>query len=116
MRPEPDAYVCVHGDGAAAYTMQALWTMAREKLDVTTIIYANHSYAVLNTELQRVGAGEVGPKALSLLDLHNPSLNWVKIANGLGVDASRAETCERFASLCKSAMTVSGPRLIEVAL
>ena len=69
----PDGKViCPHGDGGAAYTMQALWTMARENLDVTTVIYANRSYAILNIELQRVGVGAVGPRALSMLDLHNP--------------------------------------------
>jgi acetolactate synthase-1/2/3 large subunit len=67
--------VCPHGDGGAAYTLQALWTMAREKLDVTTVIYANRSYAILNFELMRVGASGAGPKAMSMLDLHNPEIN-----------------------------------------
>ena len=75
--------ICPHGDGGAAYTMQALY------LDVTTVIYANRSYAILNIELQRVGVGAVGPRALSMLDLHNPEMNWAKIASGLGVEASR---------------------------
>ena len=64
--------VCLHGDGGAMYTVQALWTMARERLDVTTVIFANRSYGILNIELQRVGA-DSGPKALSMLDLGNPS-------------------------------------------
>ena len=108
--------VCPHGDGGAAYTLQALWTMAREKLDVTTVIYANRSYAILNIELQRVGVGSVGAKALSMLDLHNPEMNWMQIATGLGVEASRATTCEEFAAQYKSAMTQKGPRLIEVMI
>ena len=108
--------VCPHGDGGAAYTLQALWTMARERLDVTTVIYANRSYAILNIELQRVGVGQVGTKALSMLDLHNPEMNWVQIANGLGVEASRATTAEDFAAQYASAMAERGPRLIEVMI
>ena len=108
--------VCAHGDGGAAYTLQALWTMARENLDVTTVIYANRSYAILNIELQRVGVGKVGAKALSMLDLHNPEMNWVQIANGLGVEASRATTAEEFAAQYESAMKHKGPRLIEAMI
>lgn len=108
--------ICAHGDGGAAYTLQALWTMAREKLDVTTVIYANRSYAILNIELQRVGAINVGHRALSMLDLHNPEMNWTKIASGLGVEASRASTCAEFASQYESAMKAKGPRLIEAMI
>ncbi|RPI14344.1 MAG: acetolactate synthase large subunit [Lysobacterales bacterium] len=108
--------VCPHGDGGAAYTVQALWTMAREKLDVTTVIYANRSYAILNIELMRVGAIGAGPKALSMLDLHNPEMSWLKIAEGFGVEASRATTCEEFAAQYGSAMQGRGPRLIEVMI
>ena len=108
--------VCPHGDGGAAYTMQALWSMARENLDITVVIYANRSYAILNIELQRVGATGAGAKALSMLDLHNPEMNWVKIAEGLGVEASRATTCEEFAAQYGSAMKHRGPRLIEVMI
>jgi acetolactate synthase-1/2/3 large subunit len=108
--------VCPHGDGGAAYTMQALWTMARENQDVTVVIYANRSYAILNIELQRVGAIGAGPKALSMLDLHNPEMNWVKIAEGLGVEASRAETAQDFCAQYASAMKQRGPRLIEAMI
>jgi acetolactate synthase I/II/III large subunit len=108
--------VCPHGDGGAAYTMQALWTMAREKLDVTTIIYANRSYAILNYELYRVGVTSVGDHARSMLDLHNPEMNWVQIAGGPGVEASRAITAEEFATQYESAMKHSGPRLIEAMI
>jgi acetolactate synthase-1/2/3 large subunit len=108
--------ICPHGDGGAAYTLQALWTMAREKLDVTTVIYANRSYAILNIELQRVGVGSVGAKALSMLDLHNPEMNWVQIASGLGVESSRATTAQEFAAQYASAMKQKGPRLIEVMI
>jgi len=108
--------VCPHGDGGAAYTMQALWSMAREKQDVTVVIYANRSYAILNIELQRVGAIGAGPKALSMLDLHNPEMNWTRIAEGLGVEASRATTAEEFSSQYASAMKQRGPRLIEAMI
>jgi acetolactate synthase-1/2/3 large subunit len=108
--------VCLHGDGGAMYTLQALWTQAREKLDVTTVIFANRSYAILNIELARVGAGEPGPRAISMLDLHNPELDWVKLASGMGVEASRATTVEEFVAQFASAMKQRGPRLIEVVL
>jgi acetolactate synthase-1/2/3 large subunit len=108
--------IALQGDGGAMYTLQALWTQAREKLDVTTIIFANRSYAILNVELARVGAGNPGPKTLSMLDLHNPELDWVNLAKGMGVEASRAETTAEFAAQFESAMKQRGPRLIEVVL
>ena len=108
--------VCIHGDGGAMYTLQALWTQAREKLDVTTIIFANRSYAILNIELARVGAMNAGPKALSMLDLHNPELDWVALSTGMGVEATRATTIEAFASQFEDAIKQKGPRLIEVVL
>ena len=107
--------VCPSGDGGAAYTMQALWTMARENLDVTVIIYANRSYLILNIELGRVGA-VAGPRALSMLDLHNPEMNWTQIARGFGVEASRAATTKEFADQYASAMKARGPRLIEALI
>ncbi|HEY0909807.1 MAG TPA: acetolactate synthase large subunit, partial [Bradyrhizobium sp.] len=105
--------VSLQGDGAAMYTLQALWTQARESLDVTTVIFANRSYAILNIELTRVGAGEPGPRAISMLDLHNPELDWVKLASGMGVEASRATSVEQFATQFATAMKHRGPRLIE---
>jgi acetolactate synthase-1/2/3 large subunit len=108
--------VALQGDGGGMYTLQALWTQAREKLDVTTVIFANRSYAILNVELARVGAGNAGPKTLSMFDLHNPELDWVKLANGMGVESSRAETVADFAAQFESAMKQRGPRLIEVVL
>lgn len=108
--------ICPHGDGGAAFSMQALWTMARENLDITVVIYANRSYGILNIELQRVGAVASGSKALSMLDLHNPEMNWVQIAQGLGVEASRATTAEAFNDQYRSAMRSRGPRLIEAMI
>jgi acetolactate synthase I/II/III large subunit len=108
--------VCLEGDGSGMYTLQALWTQARESLDVTTLIFANRSYAILNIELARVGAGDPGSKATSMLDLHNPELDWVKLASGMGVEASRAASIEEFAAQFESAMQNRGPRLIEVVV
>src|SRR5690606_38078865 len=108
--------VCLHGDGGAMYTLQSLWTQARERLDVTTAVFANPSYAILNIELMRVGAENPGPKALSMLDLGNPDLNWVSLAHGMGVEASRAETVQDFAEQFAYAMKTKGPHLIEVML
>jgi len=108
--------VCLEGDGSGMYTLQALWTQARESLDVTTLIFANRSSAILNIELARVGADDPGPKAISMLDLHNPELDWVKLASGMGVEASRATSVEEFAVQFESAMQNRGPRLIEVVV
>jgi acetolactate synthase I/II/III large subunit len=108
--------VCLEGDGSGMYTLQALWTQARERLDVTTVIFANRSYVILNVELKRVGAMERGPKALSVLDLHNPVLDWVSLAQGMGVEGSRASTTEEFAAQFSAAMAGRGPRLIEAVI
>ncbi len=108
--------VCLQGDGGGMYTLQALWTQARENLDVTTIIFANRSYAILNVELGRVGAGGAGPNAFSMLDLHNPELDWVKLAEGMGVEASRATSISEFEAQFIDAIRQKGPRLIEAVL
>lgn len=108
--------IALQGDGGGLYTLQALWTQAREKLDVTTIVFANRSYAILNIELARVGAGEPGPKALSMFDLSNPDIDWCLLARGLGVEATRATTSEEFTAQFADAMKTRGPRLIEVVL
>jgi acetolactate synthase-1/2/3 large subunit len=108
--------VCLQGDGGAMYTLQALWTQARERLDVTTVILANRSYAILNIELHRVGALNAGPKALAMLDLQDPVLDFVALGRGLGVESSRSETIEAFDSQFAAAMAGAGPRLIEVML
>ena len=97
------------------YTVQALWTMAREQLDVTTVIFANRSYGILNIELQRVGA-DSGPQALSMLDIGNPDLDWVSLATGMGVEAVRVDEIGAFSDAFASAMLQSGPRLIEAVL
>jgi acetolactate synthase I/II/III large subunit len=108
--------LALQGDGGAMYTLQALWTQVREKLDVTNVIFANRSYSILNIELARVGAGEPGPQALSMLDLHNPELDWCLLARGMGMEASRATTTEELHSQFADAMKTRGPRLIEIML
>ncbi|HVV29172.1 MAG TPA: acetolactate synthase large subunit [Rhizomicrobium sp.] len=108
--------IAVSGDGAAMYSLPALWTMAREKLDITVIVCANRSYNILNIELARVGAQNPGPKTLAMLDLHDPVPDWVRLAQGMGVEASRAETTDDFAAQFADAMAHKSPRLIEAVL
>ena len=84
----------LEADGSAMYTIQALWTQARESLDVTTVIVNNRSYAILNIELARTGAGAGGPKARDLLDLSRPDLDFVQLAEGMGVPAVAVHTAD----------------------
>ena len=105
--------VSLEGDGSAMYTLQALWTQARENLDVTTIILANRSYAILNVELARLGVSEPGEKARSVLGIDPPTLDWVKLAEAQGVEASRATTAEAFHDQLVASFSQRGPRLIE---
>ena len=108
--------VALQADGSGMYTNQALWTMAREKLDVTTVVLNNGSYAILNIELMRVGVQNPGPKALSMLDLKHPSLDWSKMSEGMGVPAVRVSTAEEFRAALTEALAHKGPRLIECLL
>ncbi len=107
--------VALESDGSALYTVQAWWTMAREGLDVTTILLNNHSYAVLNMELDRVGA-DAGPRARDMLDLGNPSIDFVQLARGLGLHAARAESAEDFADELGRALATPGPSVIEAVV
>ncbi len=112
--------VCLHGDGGAMYTLQALWTQAREDLDVTTVIFSNRAYAILQIELARTGAttlmSEGDRTALSMFDLSRPNLDWVQLAGGMGVEATRVTSIEEFSMAFRSAMKQRGPRLIEAVL
>ena len=105
----------LQADGSAMYTLQSLWTQVREGLDVTTVILNNHSYAILNLELTRVGA-EPGPKALEMLDLTNPDLDFTSLAAGMGVPATRATTAEEFTEQLERALATPGPNLVEAIL
>jgi acetolactate synthase-1/2/3 large subunit len=106
----------LQADGSALYTIQSLWTQAREGLDVTTILLNNQSYAILNMELQRVGAGDPGPAALSMLDLTNPTTDFCAVARGLGVPAERATDAEGFTAALERALAIRGPALVEAML
>jgi acetolactate synthase-1/2/3 large subunit len=105
--------VSLEADGSALYTMQAWWTMAREGLDVTTVLLNNHSYAVLNMELDRVGAETPGPRAREMLDLRRPTIDFVHLAKGLGLHAARAETAEEFTDELARALAIPGPNVVE---
>jgi acetolactate synthase-1/2/3 large subunit len=110
----PDRPVlALEGEGASMYTIQSLWTMAREGLDVTTVIFNNRSYAILNIELERVGAQDDGPKAKSQLDLSGPELDFVSLGKGLGVPSVRVDTAEGMSAALQRAFAEPGPHLIE---
>jgi acetolactate synthase-1/2/3 large subunit len=98
------------------YTIQSLWTMARENLDICVVIFANRKYQILQVELARVGAQSMTKKTLDMLDIGNPDLDFVAISEGMGVRANRAETIEEFNRLFLDAMDTRGPCLIEAAL
>ena len=104
--------ICLQADGAGMYSLQALWTQAREKLDVVNVVFANRRYAILQGELAAVGA-EPGPASNELFDLARPEIRWTKLAEGLGVEAARVETLEGFADVFTSACARRGPFLIE---
>jgi acetolactate synthase I/II/III large subunit len=108
--------VALESDGSAMYTLQALWTMVRESLDVTTIICNNGSYAVLNMELGRVGAQGAGPRAKAMLDIRRPDLDFVALAQGMGVAATRATTAEDFNDQLARALATPGPTLVEAVV
>ncbi|MCA9533502.1 MAG: acetolactate synthase large subunit [Myxococcales bacterium] len=101
------------GDGSAMYTVQALWTIVREQLNVTTVILNNRAYSILNIELERVGAEEPGPKARAQFDLNTPPLDFVKLADGMGMSARRASTAEEFNAALEQAFSTPGPHLID---
>ena len=106
----------IQADGSAMYTISALWTYAREQLDVTTIICNNGSYGVLNGELTRVGAASDGQRARRLLDLTQPDLDFVALATGMGVPASRARSADELAEQLRRALAQPGPHLIDAIL
>ena len=111
----PDRRVlCLSADGSGMYTAQALWTMARESLNVTTVIFANHDYAVLKREFGNLGIGAPGPRALDLFEIGRPNLDWVSMARGMGVPGLRADSLDIFAKALRDGFAANGPSLIEV--
>ena len=108
--------VALQADGSAMYTIQSLWTMARENLDVTVVLYNNASYEILKMELERTGAAGAGAKAQSLLDIGGPVMDFTAMAKGMGVPATRATTAEEFADQFAKALAEPGPSLVEAMI
>jgi len=108
--------IAFQADGSAMYTLQALWTQARESLNVTTVLCNNHSYRILQVELARAGVTEPGRKARSLTDLSNPDIEWTSLARGLGVAGVRVETAEALTRELERSLATPGPSLIEMIL
>jgi acetolactate synthase-1/2/3 large subunit len=108
--------IALEADGSAMYTIQSLWTMAREQLDVTVLVFNNRSYGILNVELARVGAQGAGPKAHAQLDLSRPDLDFVKLGEGLGVPSQRVDDPERLTGALERAIAEKGPHLIEAVI
>jgi acetolactate synthase-1/2/3 large subunit len=113
----PDRKVlCLTADGSAMYTLQALWTMAREGLKVTTVVFSNRDYAVLKREFSYLGVGTPGPRALDMFEIGRPDLDWVQLAKGMGVPGTRVSSLEGFAKALREGFKSEGPSLIEVPL
>ncbi|MFY9793848.1 MAG: acetolactate synthase large subunit [Candidatus Sulfotelmatobacter sp.] len=113
----PDRRVlCLTADGSGMYTLQALWTMAREGRKITTVVFANRDYAVLKREFSYLGVGNPGPRALDMFEIGRPDLNWVSLAKGMGVPGVRVTSLEDFAKALQEGFESGGPSLIEVPL
>ena len=114
---EPNRRVlCLTADGSAMYTLQALWTMAREALKVTTVVFANRSYAVLKREFSYLGIGEPGPKSREMFEIGRPDLDWVQLAKGMGVPGMRVTSLDALAKALQEGFSSEGPSLIEIPL
>jgi acetolactate synthase-1/2/3 large subunit len=113
----PDrSVVALQADGSGMYTVQALWTQARESLDVTTILFSNRTYNILQIEMHRAGIEVPGPKAMGLTELSNPNIDWCQLAQGMGVPATRPASAEAFHTDLQRAIAEPGPHLIEVGV
>jgi acetolactate synthase-1/2/3 large subunit len=106
--------ICMVGDGSAMYTLQSLWTQAREGLNVLTIVFANRIYQILRGEFDGVGAGEPGQRALDMLKIDRPTLDWVALAKGMGVAGRAVTNVDDFNKALAEGIAEPGPRLIEV--
>jgi acetolactate synthase-1/2/3 large subunit len=108
--------LCLTADGSAMYTLQALWTMAREGLKVTTVVFANRDYAVLKREFSYLGVGDPGRRAQEMFEIGRPDLDWVQLAKGMGVPGTRVNSLEAFGEALRAGLEREGPTLIEVPL
>jgi len=108
--------LCLTADGSAMYTLQALWTMAREALNVTTVVFANRDYAVLKREFSYLGVGNPGTRALDMFEIGRPDLDWVQLAKGMGVPGTRVNSLDAFGKALQAGLKGEGPTLIEVPL
>ncbi|HEY2014392.1 MAG TPA: acetolactate synthase large subunit [Bryobacteraceae bacterium] len=108
--------IALEADGSGMYSLQALWTMARENLDVLTVIFANRSYRILEVEMRRTGTHAFTDGIRDSLDIGRPPLDWVRLSEGMGVPATRATTAAEFEQQFRAALEVRGPRLIEALL
>jgi acetolactate synthase-1/2/3 large subunit len=108
--------LCLTADGSGMYTLQALWTMAREGLNVTTVVFANRNYAVLKREFSYLGVGEPGRRALEMFEIGRPDLDWVQMAKGMGVPGERVTSLDGFAKALARGFEMDGPSLIEIPL
>jgi len=108
--------IAFQADGSGMYTLQALWTMAREGLKVTTVVFANRSYAVLKREFSYLGVGDPGRRALDMFEIGRPNLDWVHLAKGMGVPGTRVNSLDEFAKALRDGFASERPALIEVPL
>jgi acetolactate synthase-1/2/3 large subunit len=108
--------ICLTADGSSMYTLQALWTMAREGLNVTSVVFANRAYAVLQWEYSGLGVGNPGPRATDLFSIGRPDIDWVAMAKSMGVPANRATSLDTFGELLRKSFATEGPALIEISL
>jgi acetolactate synthase-1/2/3 large subunit len=108
--------IALQADGSGMYTLQGLWTQARERLDVVTIILNNRGYAILQHEMKNVGVPVHGGNAERMMRIDDPGVNWVSLAAGMGVEGARAETCAQFSDLLARAFRRAGPFLIEAMI
>ncbi len=108
--------IALQADGSGLYTLQSLWTMARESLDVTVVVCANRAYRILQMELHRTGHDDAGEEARALMDLTGPAPDWVALAAGFGVDAVRATTADELADGLRRGLDADGPFLVEALL
>ena len=107
--------LCLESDGSGMFMPQALWTHARESLNILTVVFANRKYQILRNEMHNVGVTEIGPKASGLLDIDDPEIDWVSLARTFGIDAQRVDTMDAFSSALDVGFAAQGPYLIEVA-